>query len=100
MKYWNCEEYLGLGPAAHSYFNGIRFSFSPNIGKYLRSIENPTEDIPITEGMEEISGRALLGEYVMLRLRLCEGIPLYEFRRRFARFRDIAAENCTLSAGF
>lgn len=26
LKYWKCEEYIGLGPSAHSYYNGIRFS--------------------------------------------------------------------------
>ena len=27
LKYWSCEEYMGMGPAAHSYFGGTRFSY-------------------------------------------------------------------------
>ena len=39
--------------------------------------------INITVGSEEISGRAQMGEYIMLRLRLREGVQLSEFHRRF-----------------
>ncbi|MFA5658748.1 MAG: radical SAM family heme chaperone HemW, partial [Oscillospiraceae bacterium] len=28
LKYWRCEEYIGIGPSAHSYFNNKRY-FSP-----------------------------------------------------------------------
>lgn len=83
LKYWNCDEYLGFGPAAHSYFNKNRFSFVRNIGKYIEGVKNPQSRVPITEGLEEISGRAGMGEYVMLRMRLREGVPLGEFYRRF-----------------
>ena len=34
-RYWLCEEYLGLGPAAYSYLNGKRFSFDRNCEQYL-----------------------------------------------------------------
>lgn len=83
LKYWNCQEYLGLGPSAHSYFNGTRFSFVRSIDRYMRGIENMGGEIIIAEGSEQITGKALMGEYIMLRLRLTEGIPLSEFRRRF-----------------
>ncbi|MBQ7836299.1 MAG: radical SAM family heme chaperone HemW [Clostridia bacterium] len=83
LKYWNCEEYLGLGPSAHSYFNGTRFSFIPSINQYLKGIENMGSEVIISDGSEQIGGRAMMGEYIMLRLRLSDGIPLGEFRRRF-----------------
>lgn len=83
LKYWNCDEYLGLGPAAHSYFNGSRFSFIPSINQYMKGIENMGSEVIISDGSEQITGRAMMGEYIMLRLRLSDGIPLGEFRRRF-----------------
>ena len=36
LKYWHCEDYLGFGPAAHSYFGGARFAHSRDIDAYLR----------------------------------------------------------------
>lgn len=83
LKYWNCEEYLGFGPSAHSYFNGTRFSFVPSILAYIRGIEHIDSDIGITASSEEIKGKARMGEYIMLKFRLSDGLPLGEFRRTF-----------------
>ena len=85
IKYWNCDEYLGLGPAAHSFFNGNRFSFCKNIEKYISAMENTEGSIRITENMEEIRPKERLGEYIMLRFRLNEGISTREFFRRFGK---------------
>ena len=35
LKYWNDEEYLGIGPAAHSFVNGNRFYFPSNINGFI-----------------------------------------------------------------
>lgn len=83
LKYWNCDEYLGFGPSAHSFFNNNRFSFVKNIEAYIKGVENMDARINITAEREEISGRAQMGEYIMLRLRLREGVQLNEFYRRF-----------------
>ena len=83
LKYWNCEEYLGLGPSAHAYFNGTRFSFVPNVQAYIKGIEHIESDIGITVSSEEIKGKARMGEYIMLKFRLSEGLPLGEFQRTF-----------------
>lgn len=83
LKYWNCGEYLGFGPSAYSYFNKNRFAFVRNAEQYMRGTENIENRVGITTGLEEISGRAQMGEYVMLRMRLCDGVNFEEFRRRF-----------------
>jgi len=83
LKYWNCEEYLGFGPGAYSYFNSNRFSFVRNIEAYIKGVENPQSRVKITEGLEQISGKAQLGEYIMLRLRLNDGVSMNEIARRY-----------------
>ena len=83
LKYWNCEEYLGFGPGAYSYFNSNRFSFVRNVEAYIKGIEDAASRVTITEGLEQISGRAQLGEYIMLRLRLNEGVSVSEVARRY-----------------
>lgn len=40
LKYWRCEEYLGVGPAAASCLGGRRFVFPRDIDAFLRA-ENP-----------------------------------------------------------
>jgi len=83
LKYWNCEEYLGFGPGAYSYFNSTRFSFVRNIEAYIKGVTDPSSGINLTQGLESISGRAQLGEYIMLGLRLNEGISVSEIARRY-----------------
>lgn len=72
LKYWNQEQYLGLGPAAHSYINNKRFYFDRNLEKY---INNP-EVIMDSEG-------GTLEEYIMLKLRLKDGINFKELNKKF-----------------
>lgn len=83
LKYWNCEEYLGLGVAAHSYFMDNRFSFIRNLDRYMNGLEIPTSRIKLTEENDTISPRERIGEYIMLRFRLTAGLSDKEFARRF-----------------
>ena len=73
LKYWNSEEYLGLGPAAHSYLDGKRFYHERNLEEYLK---NPTEYIPDGEG-------GSFSEFAMLKLRLAEGLSEEEVSKKF-----------------
>ena len=68
LKYWNCEEYLGFGPSAHSYFGGKRFYVPDDIGAFIKTSGSVTE-------IEDVSPNRL-EEYIMLGLRLCKGISL------------------------
>lgn len=80
LKYWNCEEYLGLGPSAHSFIDGKRL-FYPRDIEYFKNGGEPISDG--NGGDEE--------EYIMLRLRLKNGIVFEDFEKRFEKIfpRDI-----------
>lgn len=36
LKYWSCEDYIGIGPSAHSCIDGIRTSVPASLGDYIR----------------------------------------------------------------
>lgn len=76
LKYWNCDEYIGLGVAAHSYLNGIRFYNTSEIHEYLNENYHTEEKTNLTND-DKIS------EYIIMRLRLTDGIPREEFKERF-----------------
>ncbi len=85
LKYWNCEEYLGLGPAAHSYLGGRRFSFKRDIEAYIRALESPDEaESPIDENYD-VKPEERIGEYVMLAMRLKDGVDTRKFAETFGR---------------
>lgn len=63
LKYWNCQQYLGLGPSAHSFINGKRFYYPKDINYFI----NDGEPIFDCYGGD-------FKEYVMLKLRLVEGV--------------------------
>lgn len=76
IKYWECEEYLGIGVSAHSYFNGERFANSTDIEGYL-------SDKDITSERRYIDEKERLNEFIMLGMRLAKGVDNEEFSRRF-----------------
>ncbi len=95
LKYWNCDEYLGFGVSAHSYFNSSRFSFTPNLEKYIKGVTVMDSRVRITDTCERVEARERMGEYIMLRLRLTAGIEDREFTRRFGRsFGALYGEKC------
>ncbi len=68
-KYWQLENYLGIGASAHSYFNKKRFYFPNNTEGFIKG-EKPVFD---TYGGD-------YEEYIMLRLRLKRGLNLKELK--------------------
>lgn len=70
LKYWRCEEYVGIGSAAHSYYKGQRFCVERDICDFIAS------DIQKTVITDETAGD--FDEYAMLKLRLSEGLTFAE----------------------
>ncbi len=75
LLYWNCEDYLGLGPAAHSCLAARRFSFSPNTCRFIEG------DTPLQE-----EGELGAEDYLLLRLRLEEGFSESAWAERFSAY--------------
>lgn len=88
MRYWNLDDYLGFGIAAHSLLclpspapdgtTAIRNYNKADLTAYLGGLE-------VCETSEVLRADELCDEYVMLRLRLADGIDKREFSTRFAR---------------
>ena len=77
MKYWQEEEYIGIGVAAHSYYCGRRFGNTNDISAYLMG------DRAKYDHGEVVSPEDEAYEFVMLGLRLGVGISLSEYYHRF-----------------
>lgn len=71
LIYWQGENYLGIGPSASSFVEGRRWKNQPHLGAYLASPGHP-----VTVDHETLDPEARLGEQLMLRLRLTQGIGL------------------------
>ncbi len=76
IKYWKVDDYLGFGSAAHSCFDGVRFAHSRDIEAYIRG-ENTYCEVKKT-GHNEAAN-----EYVMLGMRLRDGVDIDQFNSRF-----------------
>ena len=81
-KYWDMEEYLGFGVAAYSDFGGERFGNSRDLDAYLRG-----EEICEERGIPSEKERE--NEYVMLQMRLAEGLKKKAFAKRFEHSADV-----------
>ncbi len=71
LRYWRDQEYLGLGPSAHSFVENKRFYFS-------RSLDDFYNNITVDDG----SGGDL-EEYIMLSLRLKEGLSFIKLTEKY-----------------
>ncbi len=83
LKYWHCDEYLGLGASAHSYFGGERIATTRNVRDYIDGLEIINADINIVESSVSVNSRECMDEYVMLGMRLEEGVNAADFEARF-----------------
>ena len=83
LHYWRDEEYLGLGPSAHSFIDGKRFFYDNDFDGFYN-------DITLFESEGGDSE-----EYIMLALRLSEGLV---FKKYEARFNKPVSDDLTAAA--
>lgn len=98
IGYWTGRPYIGIGPSAHSYDGGCQRKWNPaDLKGYLKKWN--TEEIEFKNNgmseaevnhrynpiMDHLTPEELHEEWIMLRLRMKEGIDLKEYEERFGR---------------
>lgn len=72
LIYWDCGDYLGLGPAAHSCMAGRRFYWPADTAGFVSGTARPVPD-----------GGCTGEDFVMLQLRLRRGLSLAALKTRY-----------------
>lgn len=75
LVYWNNEEYYGFGLGASGYINGIRYSNTKNIHKYINGDYRSEENI--------LSELEKMQEEMFLGLRKLDGVNMEKFEKRY-----------------
>ncbi len=75
-KYWQCDEYIGIGLSAHSYIDGVRFSNTDDFSSYIKGEFSSGEK-------EVLSKEDQMSEFMFLGLRKTDGVSKTEFLNRF-----------------
>lgn len=94
LKYWRCKDYLGLGVGAHSLTRGERWRNYDSFGEYFNGIDGKS----FKRSIEILSEKDKIEEYIMLALRLKEGVDFADFKDRFnsdflVRYKDAINKN-------
>ena len=106
LKYWTMKPYIGIGPGSHSYIDNKRFSIIKSPKKYMDFFKKPITNISsIREKILYLRENNFLDvyekqlreneilEFLMLNLRLRDGININNFKKRF----DLDFEDLYLS---
>lgn len=80
-RYWNCEEYLGIGLNASSYFNNVRYQNPDKFNEYLDFIDKFR---PLYEEGSPLTKEEQQSEFIVLGLRKTDGISIKEFEEKFS----------------
>lgn len=81
LRYWKREEYIGLGPAAHSFIEGRRYANKKDLAAYIQALshqEKPPRSEEIT-----LSFQDEMEEEIMLKLRMTAGLDMAYLKEKF-----------------
>lgn len=83
-KYWTRAPYIGLGAAAHSFYENRRFENPASLSDYFKQVEKGIK--PIGETVTEVDA---MGEFMFLGLRQTQaGVLRSEFQKCFGKSLD------------
>jgi len=83
MAYWKREPYLGVGPSAHSYLDGVRSYVDGKYVPWKKWVLNGCPQSGLTLDIPSAEGREI--EAVWLSLRTREGLSLRDYEREFGK---------------
>jgi oxygen-independent coproporphyrinogen III oxidase len=79
LLYWNRDDYLALGAGASGYYQRKKYQNHPDLELYEKDL---LAGLLFPNGHHN-SSRDDAGDYVMMRLRLIEGIRFADYKKRF-----------------
>jgi oxygen-independent coproporphyrinogen-3 oxidase len=87
--YWKARPYFGFGCAAHSYRGGSRIENTSDLNRYISVLcgRNPSLQ-DIIEDKVEIDASEEQKEFMLLGLRLLQGVSGDEYEKRFGKCMD------------
>ncbi|MEN6313079.1 MAG: radical SAM family heme chaperone HemW [Clostridiaceae bacterium] len=94
LIYWKAQEYAGFGAGAHSYLNHKRYNNVCGIEEYIETVKKtPASGRPdawndpaagtLHENIEHIGRKEAMSEFMILGMRLVDGVRSCEFEERF-----------------
>jgi len=98
INYWKNQSFLGLGPGAHSYMPGVRFSNIKSPREYILRMKNDPNEattpralkdaIQVIDQVENISETTEILDTLMMGLRLDTGVSEATYFSRFGHSLD------------
>lgn len=80
LTYWRNEEYYGFGAGAHGFLNQCRYENIREIGPYIQRLRLGQRPV---RHSHKVSRREAMEDFMMLGLRLRDGVEWDRFRERF-----------------
>lgn len=81
LRYWKREEYIGLGPAAHSFVGKRRYANQKNLAAYIQALSR--SELPPRGEETILSFQEELEEEIMLKLRMADGLDMAYLNEKF-----------------
>jgi oxygen-independent coproporphyrinogen-3 oxidase len=90
LQYWRNLPYIGVGPGAHGFVNGVRYAVMRSPQRYIKSLLGLSSDqvgfphTPAVEDFNRLSKEEEISETLIMALRLLnDGVGFDDFRTRF-----------------
>lgn len=80
LVYWHDQRYLAFGPGASGYWDNTRYTTILSPAEYISRVNS---GLSVISEQYEVPIQDEMGEFMMLGLRLVQGISRAEFARRF-----------------